>query len=324
MAFFIAVTGSAFSQSRMTADEYIRQYKDAAIQDMKKTGVPASITLAQGMFESDYGNSPLAKEANNHFGIKCHKEWDGPVYHQDDDAKDECFRKYEKVQHSYDDHSEFLRSRERYSSLFQLDIADYKGWAHGLKKAGYATNPQYANRIIDIIERYNLNDLDKGIDPVPAPVYANAGQQPPVASPKKDKSEIKENESTSVSAVKINLPVLTSENTINEVPFVRAKKGDSWLKIATDNQLELWEILEYNDVDKNKILKENDIVYLRPKKARCEQTFHIVQRGETLHQISQLYGVRVSKLYARNHLHAGAEPATGSKVYLKMNKSFYE
>jgi LysM repeat protein len=298
---------------------------------MKKTGVPASITLAQGMYESDYGNSPLAKKANNHFGIKCHKEWDGPTYHQDDDAADECFRKYEAVQQSYDDHSYFLRSRERYSSLFTLDITDYKGWAHGLKKAGYATNPHYASKLVELIERYKLNELDKGATAVPAPVFASASKEVP-AETKSKKTDVTPAEPAKAEAVKtiapaptqLSLPILTSSNTINEVPFVRASKGDSWLKIANDNNLELYQILEFNEVDKNKVLRENEIVYLKPKKSKCEQVYHVVQKGESIHSISQLYGVKMAKLSQRNQLYGGKEPAPGTKLYLKMHKSFYE
>ncbi len=326
-----ALFSGVSAQTRMTAEEYIRLYQEAAIQDMKKTGVPASITLAQGMYESDYGNSPLAKKANNHFGIKCHKEWDGPTYHQDDDAADECFRKYEAVQQSYDDHSYFLRSRERYSSLFTLDITDYKGWAHGLKKAGYATNPHYASKLVELIERYKLNELDKGATTVPAPVFASASKEVP-AETKPNKTDATPAEPANAEAVKtiapapsqLVLPILTSSNTINEVPFVRANKGDSWLKIANDNNLELYQILEFNEVDKSKVLRENEIVYLKPKKSKCEQVYHVVQKGESIHSISQLYGVKVAKLSQRNQLYGGKEAVPGTKLYLKMHKSFYE
>lgn len=321
----------ALAQQRMTAEEYIRLYQEAAIQDMQKTGVPASITLAQGMYESDYGNSPLAKNAKNHFGIKCHKEWNGPTYHQDDDAADECFRKYDAVQQSYDDHSYFLRSRERYSSLFTLEITDYKGWAHGLKKAGYATNPHYASKLVELIERYKLNELDKGGPAVPAPVFASTSKDVPAETKVKKADAPAEEKAKSEASIhvapapsQLNLPILTSGNTINEVPFVRAAKGDSWLKIANENNLELYQILEFNEVDKNKVLRENEIVYLKPKKTRCEQVYHVVQKGESIHSISQLYGVKVAKLCQRNQLYGGKEPAPGTKLYLKMHKSFHE
>lgn len=303
----------------MNADDYIRLYKEAAMADMRKSGVPASITLAQGMYESDFGNSPLARNANNHFGIKCHNGWNGPSYHQDDDAADECFRVYKAVQESYDDHSDFLRSRDRYKALFELEITDYKGWAHGLKRAGYATNPHYASKLIELIERYNLHEIDKAcLNIAPALASANTGivteNVPDVKSAKND------------APASVTTPVITEPaGTINKVPYVKAKKGDSWLRIANANNIELWQLLEYNEVEKSTMLRENDIVFLKAKKPRNdEQTFHIVQKGETLHRISQLYGIKVKKLYARNHLKPGQEPAAGTKVYLKMNKSFYE
>ena len=308
-----------FGQQRMNAEEYIRLYKDAAIADMRKTGVPASITLAQGMYESDFGNSPLARNANNHFGIKCHNEWTGPSYHQDDDAAHECFRVYNAVQESYDDHSNFLKSRERYRSLFSLEITDYKGWAHGLKKAGYATNPHYASKLIDLIERYNLCEVDKAClnntpalaSTVPGIVTENVTDPKPV---------VKEG------TLNFKSPVITAPSgSINDVPYVKAKKGDSWLRIANANNVELWQLLEFNEVEKNSVLRENDIVYLKAKKTRNDETsFHVVQKGETIYRISQLYGVRVKKLYSRNHLKPGQEPEPGSRIYLKMNKSFYE
>ena len=144
-----------------TSVDYINKYKDLAVSEMKRTGIPASITLAQGMIESDFGRSRLAREANNHFGIKCHNDWTGPTIRHNDDRRNECFRKYRKPEESYYDHSDFLKSGSRYSALFYLDPADYKGWARGLKKAGYATNPDYANMLIRKIEEYNLYDFDR-------------------------------------------------------------------------------------------------------------------------------------------------------------------
>src|SRR5215218_7448887 len=160
---FLIVSANSMAETKNTREQYINKYKDDAVRDMKKTGVPASITLAQACLESQDGNSPLALEANNHFGIKC-ANWTGDTYIQDDDTRNECFRKYNDVLHSYDDHSDFLRTRPRYAELFLLDITDYTGWAKGLKKAGYATNPQYAERLIKIIEDNKLNELDHGRD----------------------------------------------------------------------------------------------------------------------------------------------------------------
>lgn len=139
---------------------YIDTYKELAINKMYEYKIPASITIAQGIFESGCGKSHLAKDGNNHFGIKCHKDWTGDTILIDDDELQECFRKYEKVEDSYTDHSEFLKNRQRYASLFTLNVMDYPGWARGLKAAGYATNPQYADRLISIIERYHISYLD--------------------------------------------------------------------------------------------------------------------------------------------------------------------
>jgi LysM repeat protein len=288
---FCWVSIYAQSSVRITPEEYIAQFKNAAVIDMKKTKVPASITLAQGMYESDYGNSELAKAAKNHFGIKCHKEWSGPTFHQDDDAPNECFRKYETVLESYDDHSNFLKSRERYQSLFELEITDYKAWAHGLKKAGYATNPAYASKIIDIIERYNLNVLDRGgdlteIKPVKRREVETDQQHTPVkVFPPK--------------------PNYATNKTINGVPFVRVNKGDNWLRLARNYNLELWQILEFNEAEKNDIIHEGDIIFVKQKKARAEVTSYTVKEGDTMKGISQKYGIKLKKLYQMNKLSSG-------------------
>lgn len=296
---------------RMTPEEYIALFKDAALTDMSRTGVPASITMAQGMYESDYGNSPLALNANNHFGIKCHVEWDGATYHQDDDAADECFRKYKNVQESYDDHSIFLRSRERYKSLFNLDITDYKGWARGLKKAGYATNPQYAQKLIDLIERYNLSDLDKQGTKLPVQI----------AELKKSPANISHNE-TRVNEKPLpgkNQSAFTSINTVNNVPFVRARKGDTWLKLTRENNLELWQILSYNDADKNAMLHDGELVFLKTKKNKSNIEKHVVKDGETMRSIAQLYGIKLKKLYRMNRIASDSQAKSGDILYL--NKS---
>ena len=162
----ILISGLIFTQqlsqaAKNSTQDYIEQWKITAIEQMNEHQIPASITLAQGILESANGNSPLAKKANNHFGIKCHKSWDGGTFFQDDDLKNECFRSYDNAAQSYDDHSAFLTGRSRYAKLFDLKITDYKGWAKGLKSAGYATNPKYAHLLIDIIEKFDLDKYDK-------------------------------------------------------------------------------------------------------------------------------------------------------------------
>lgn len=350
---FSCTTAWAQSQTqreavRLSAEQYITAYSDAAVTDMARTGVPASITLAQGMFESDYGNSPLAKDANNHFGIKCHKEWTGPTYHQDDDAPNECFRKYMDVWQSYADHSEFLRTRERYASLFELSKTDYKGWAHGLKRAGYATNPHYAHRIIDLIERYDLTRFDqsglvasraaikteKPAEPMRTEV-AQAGTVQADASQVKgkrravpavsgrDKAPVrtwrfkKTTESASTEK-SVAVPASADAGKINGVPFVLAREGDTWSKIARDQGIELWQVLEFNDAVKNDVVHSGEVVFVRSKKNKAETALaHQVKPGETLRGISQQYGVKLSRIYRMNELAPGQEPEVGSKVYLQ-------
>lgn len=303
-----AFAQSVFAQPdkyRMTREDYIEKYKNDAIKDMQRTGVPASITLAQGLFESESGNSDLAREANNHFGIKCHNEWTGETFHKDDDAKNECFRKYNSVLESFDDHSNFLRTRTRYAFLFELDIADYKSWARGLKKAGYATNPEYANKLIKIIEDFQLHELEKGAQNLPL-----------TASAKNDSPKsLHKNKTQPIAAEKpAAKEYLHSQN---DVPYILAKAGDSYFSIANENNMRLWQVLKYNDAEKTDIPQEGDIVYIMPKRTSAKEQFHIVKEGEDLHYISQLYAVKLKKLYRRNHLSSEDKLREGQKIVLR-------
>lgn len=307
---------------RLSPEMYIEMFREAAMADMKKTGVPASITLAQGMYESDFGNSPLAKAANNHFGIKCHKEWSGPGYYQDDDAPNECFRKYESVLESYDDHSLFLRSRERYQFLFELDVTDYKGWAHGLKKAGYATNPAYASRLIGLIERYKLYEYDTGGQkmPVSNPVAVAgsdaAGTEAGHPKARHPKAHHPKPEARKKPVTPLNMPA-AAENTVNGVPFVKAREGDTWIRIASENNLDLWQVLEFNDAGKNEVIEPDEVVFIRPKKTRGVDFYHTVGEGQTMRDIAQLYAIRLSSLYKMNEMEFGTQPVPGTRIYLK-------
>ncbi len=317
----LSLTAFGYSQpdsNRLSPEEYISTFRDAAIADMKQTGVPASITLAQGMYESDNGNSPLAKEAKNHFGIKCHKEWNGPTFHQDDDEKNECFRKYKTVQESYEDHSYFLRSRDRYNFLFDLKITDYKGWAHGLKKAGYATNPGYADKIIELIERYKLQEYDETGKPMPVVNQATAEN----SIKNKNKGVLVETEVKPRAIPKKTNPASISGTEINNVPFVKAKKGDSWVKISREQELELWQILEFNDAEKNDVLHDGEIVFLKAKKNHADAGEHIVAQNETMREIAQLYGIKLKRLYRMNMMTYGTQPKPGDKILLKRTMLF--
>ncbi len=296
---------------RISTPEYISLYKEDAIKDMKKMGVPASITLAQGILESESGNSVLAREAKNHFGIKCHKEWTGETFHKDDDAKDECFRKYRTVLESFDDHGRFLRERSRYAFLFDYTITDYKSWAHGLKKAGYATNPRYAELLIKLIETHELYNYDTGGKNMPI----SQGSPPPVASaqgkthehPKQGKPAQKPEK-----AVKAGVMV-----NAQQVPYVIAGKDDSWFSIAVSQDLRLWQVLKYNDARQNDIIESGSIVYLKPKRGRPSKDFHIATEGETLWEISQQHCVRLKKLIKLNGMESGVTISAGQKIKLR-------
>lgn len=281
------------AEKRMTRKEYIETYKDDAIREMQRSGIPASITLAQGILESGDGNSPLAVYGKNHFGIKCHAGWTGKSMRLDDDEKNECFRKYNDVYDSYRDHSEFLTTRGRYSFLFDLKITDYKGWAKGLKKAGYATNPKYPDLLIDLIEKNELQQYD------------SYGKVPP-RKIKKDRSSVTLASGTA-RTIKLH----------NHIKYIRAKEGDTFYRITQDYDMNLWQIYKYNDLNKTDVLKVGDIVYLQPKKNSAAEDFHIVKEGETMRDISQLHGVKLKKLYKKNNLVMGTQPNVGDKISLK-------
>lgn len=299
---------------RMTTEEYIAKYREDAIKDMVKTGVPACITLAQGILESESGNSKLAQEANNHFGIKCHKEWGGKTFHQDDDARDECFRKYSTVLESFDDHSDFLKTRSRYAFLFELDVTDYKGWAHGLKKAGYATNPNYAHKLIDLIERYNLeainNEAIARINGAPSNAAATLVRQVSV----KDKNVSAKSDRNVTTVINITPPTYYAEQ--NNVKYVVSKKGDTWVSIAKENDMMVWQVLKYNDALRDDELREGTIVYIKPKRHSAQQKFHVVMPGESMRDISQMYAIKLSSLYKKNQIEPGTVVQPGTKLKL--------
>ncbi|MCB0400529.1 MAG: glucosaminidase domain-containing protein [Flavobacteriales bacterium] len=286
------------AEHRFSRQEYIDTYKEDAIREMQRTGIPASITLAQGILESGDGNSPLAVYGKNHFGIKCHSDWKGKTMHLDDDAKNECFRKYKDVYESYRDHSDFLSTRGRYAFLFDLKITDYKGWAKGLKKAGYATHPKYDDMLIDLIEQNKLYQYD------------SYGKVPPRRM-QKDRSSV-------------SLAGTGSERTIklhNNIKYIRVKAGDTYEQITQDYKMNLWQILKYNDLNKGDAIQEGDIIYLQPKKNTAKEEFHVVESGQSMRDISQLYGVKLKKLYKRNQMIMGTEPQVGSKIYLRKPKN---
>jgi LysM repeat protein len=279
---------------KMSIEEYVRTYAPIAKTEMRNHGIPASITLAQGILESNFGNSPLAREANNHFGIKCHTGWQGKGYYMNDDAINECFRIYDKAEESFHDHSDFLKSRPRYAELFKLDPKDYKGWARGLQAAGYATNPQYANLIIRIIEERNLHQYDTADPELTAKLET-----------KEDVIKVFENKVLVFNGLKI--VVAQPQQTITQI-------GEKF-NIPYKNLKKFNDIL--NDDDTNYYLIPGAKVYLQQKKSRGFGVTHRVQENETMHSISQKEGIRLADLYKLNLMKAGEEPALGEILQLR-------
>lgn len=261
---------------------YIDKYKDLAIEGMLKYKVPASITLAQGLLESGAGTSELTVKGNNHFGIKCHG-WTGRTVYHDDDAQNECFRAYDNAFQSFEDHCKFLKNGKRYSSLFNLKVTDYKGWANGLKAAGYATNPQYAQKLIGIIELYKLSQYDtaKGYDKFMA---QHSGKDKPVTK---------------------EAP-LHSIHIFNKNYFLQARAGDTFEMIGKEIGISYKKIAKYNERDVNSRLEPNEIIWLKKKQKRADKSYgdrpHIVKAGESMYSIAQYYGIRLKSLYKLNKM----------------------
>lgn len=282
---------------------YIEKYKDTAISEMSRTGIPASIKLAQSILESNAGTSTLAKKANNHFGIKCGSAWHGKKYHIEDDDFDEygnkiksCFRVYKNPTSSFIAHSEFLRDPRkayRYGPLFNLDPLDYQAWAFGLKKAGYATAPRYPQMLIKLIEDYHLDQYDKLDD-----VLADNGQEPSENQHKHGR-----------------------RSKVNDLKVFIAKGGETVYQVAFQNGIKLKSLIKYNDAVTNgkAMLPEGYRLFLQPKRNnwRGKAAFHYVKKGETLFDISQKYGVKIKKLQKKNRIPAHAEPIVGSKIRIR-------
>lgn len=296
----------SFAESRR---EFIRRYKHIAISEMERTGIPASITLAQGILESGCGESELAVNANNHFGIKCH-DWTGATYTMDDDRKNECFRRYETPEQSWIDHSEFLMSRPRYAGLFKLKTTDYKAWAKGLKAAGYATNPKYADLLIKIIEEEELHKYDRLIKR-PKGGHANIADISISADEFAKNVELQSQATTPAN-------YRNREEMRNGIICIEALPGDTYQRIADYYNIKIKKLLQYNDkTDTN--LVPGQIVYLKRKKSTAARgyEFHRVKAGDNLYDISQQYGVRLKNICRNNYVSADTELAEGEKIYLR-------
>ena len=291
---------------------YIDTYREIAIAEMQRTGVPASIKLAQGIHETTAGTSDLVRRSNNHFGIKCKANWSGESVKHTDDAPNECFRKYDDPSQSYRDHSDFLKGSSRYASLFDLDPLNYSGWAYGLKKAGYATNPKYPQIIIKLIETYELQDYTLiALGKIPA-IENNIAK----TTVEEDKEEV-------IAAV-ANRPTLVQrpdypreEFKINNTRVIYVLAGTSLLAIAQQYAIPLARVFEFNELEPAEILLNDQLIYLQRKRKTGSKEFHTVKERETLKDIAREEAIRIESLLEYNHLQSYMQPAAGEQLYLR-------
>jgi LysM repeat protein len=317
---FALISTLIHAQSPDVIRKYIDTYKNAAVAEEMRTGVPAAITLAQGIHETGAGTSDLVLASNNHFGIKCNG-WTGKTVSHDDDAKGECFRKYDDPMDSYKDHSDFLKNRPYYTALFNLDPADYKAWAYGLKKAGYATNPKYAQILIKLIEDYDLQQYTLLALNGKYPVNGDAVYASNVVK-SESSAEAKDNNGPVVQkAVVRTYSYPSGVFKINETNVVFVKKGTAFLKIANDNDISLPRLFDFNDLKPVDIADNDQLIYLQRKRKVGGEEFHVVQEGETIHDIAQAEGIRLDALLDYNLLRQGMQPAIGEKLNLKWRVS---
>jgi LysM repeat protein len=312
----VMVSGRVSAQKSADVLNYINTYKELAISEMKRTGIPASIKIAQGIHETQAGFSELVKKSNNHFGIKCKSSWMGEKVYHDDDASGECFRSYARAEDSYMDHSDFLKNNQRYGFLFTLDPTDYEGWAYGLKKAGYATNIRYSQILIKLIKDYNLQDY----------TLIALGR-------------MKDNQNVLVANSKENIEAITAPGvniaetevekekrfpagvfTINDTKVIYAKANTAWLAIAETHGISLNRLWDYNDLENDAdILRSGQLVFLQRKRKTGSAAYHIVKQGETLYDIAQEEGLRFESLLDLNQMDEKMQPAVGEKIYLQQS-----
>ena len=326
--FVIATAGCIYGrcQSDNAVSNYINTYKELAISEEIRTGVPAAITLAQGILETEAGQSDLVKASNNHFGIKCKSDWTGATVYHDDDAKGECFRSYNSAEESYHDHSDFLKNRPNYAFLFQLDPTDYEGWAKGLKKAGYATSNVYGQMLIKIITTNHLQDYTL----LAIQRQQNGNTQPQLAANITTDSNAQEDlnvPSTPVQPLTVKAAQTTIQAPtalypagvfeINQTKVVFANAGTSLFALASNYKIAYPKLLEFNDMQDKDILDKSQLIFLAKKQKKGSAPYHVVLAGETLHDIAQTEGVRMENLLEYNHVNNNEVLGTGSKIYLQ-------
>jgi LysM repeat protein len=304
--------------------EYISAYRDLAIREMQRSGVPASIKLAQGILETEAGRSDLVMRSNNHFGIKCKSSWSGERVYHDDDERGECFRKYGAPEDSWKDHSDFLRSQPRYAALFTLDPLDYKSWAYGLKKAGYATNPKYPQILIKYIETYNLNDYSSialgkmpPLDDMAVNSQAVSIDQVAVSGPNAQPASAP-SDPVAATAARTKESFPAGEFRINNTKVIFAEAGTSLLALASEKDIRLKWLLDFNDLpEETDVLSRGQLIFLQRKRKHGSQEFREVSQGENLYDICQSEGIRLESLMHYNHLSPGMQPAPGTTLFLQ-------
>lgn len=344
-ALLTILTSKTYSQVWNTEDQYIQHFAKYAVEEMEKYKIPASITLAQGLLETGGGQSRLAKEGNNHFGIKCKENWTGKTMKHTDDALNECFRVYDDPRLSYEDHSKFLAYRKFYASLFKLNPKDYKAWAYGLKKAGYATNSRYAQILISKIERYKLYEFDnassQNISETLSKLYPNFSQ--PNNSEKSllaTETEIKEKKETTTIIPFKNIETTTIKQALPQISVdisrilrsISVKEhpnnGLKYIVVPIDMELSLiakqfelreQRLMKWNDLENN-LLKKGDIIFLESKSCSGNIPFYKAKLGETMHDIAQKFGIRLNKLYHKNRMEEGEQPSENQLIYLQDKK----
>ncbi len=340
---FFVLAFAVFAQNDASLpQQYIARYKDLAIQEMIRTGVPAAITLAQGMLESGNGQSDLALRSNNHFGIKCKSDWTGDKVYHDDDEANECFRSYPTVEASYRDHSDFLRTRPNYAFLFNLDPTDFEGWCYGLKKAGYATSPSYPKMLIDVINRYQLQTYTlialeqiKGTDKTDIaqedntktpeisintideePVITQQSANEPVSSNTQNEGTATENTKTN------NISYPSGIFTINHVKVVYLHAGQSLFAFSAQQKIDYKKLLSYNELQDEDILPESQLIYLQKKLKKSDKPYYITNQNETLIDIARQEGVQLQAILTYNNITADQPLQSGQKILLQPPAGF--
>ena len=343
---FLAIASFLFTQfvaaqTWANDEQYIQRFASYAVEEMEKYKIPASITLAQGLLETGGGQSRLAREGNNHFGIKCKDEWTGKTMAHTDDAPNECFRVYDDPRESYEDHSKFLAFRKYYQNLFTLDPKDYKAWAHGLKKAGYATNPKYAYILISKIEKYRLYEFDqtnsKEVLYTVLKMYPDL-KNDNVFMAKLDQSNVKTKpvtiavpyEQTSYAKQKQTVEKIKTDTELLNTILVKnhPNGGKKFIIVPADTNLAFLakkfginegKLSKWNELNGN-FVRKNDVLFLEQKSSSGNVATYKAKSGESMHDIAQKFGIKASKLYSKNRMSEGQQPKAGQLIYLQQKK----